>query len=453
MNTDKKEYEISVIMPCYNTEKYVEETLKSVLNQSFKNYEIICLNDGSTDGTVQILNKYQKLYSNIRVISNENHGVAYERNIGIQSSKGKYIYYMDSDDLIRENCLETLYNYAENDKLDVVYFEADSFYETEEIKKDFPQFQTLYHRKKEYKEVYNGHDLYIQMEQAGDIKMSVGLQFARRDFLIENNIHFEEMRAFEDNLYTLQVMLKADKVRCVKDSLYLRRVRSDSIMTGKVNKVRFEAYNRIIKELLELLEKESQDSELQDALYKRIRGTFINIYKDYSKVSIEEKLEIFESKNRELLLFAEISCFINIEEKERKEVAEKLKKAYTEKSEINAKLQKTYAEKSEINAKLQKTYAEKSEINAKLQKTYAEKSEINAKLKKAYEEKKEHSERIKKLKNKVATQKERIQEVKSVLNKTTDQLDEANKQIKLLKKEKEELEKHLLVRVIKKICK
>ena len=425
MNTDKKEYEISVIMPCYNTEKYVEETLKSVLNQSFKNYEIICLNDGSTDGTVQILNKYQKLYSNIRVISNENHGVAYERNIGIQSSKGKYIYYMDSDDLIRENCLETLYNYAENDKLDVVYFEADSFYETEEIKKDFPQFQTLYHRKKEYKEVYNGHDLYIQMEQAGDIKMSVGLQFARRDFLIENNIHFEEMRAFEDNLYTLQVMLKADKVRCVKDSLYLRRVRSDSIMTGKVNKVRFEAYNRIIKELLELLEKESQDSELQDALYKRIRGTFINIYKDYSKVSIEEKLEIFESKNRELLLFAEISCFINIEEKERKEVAEKLKKAYTEKSEINAKLQKTYAEKSEINAK----------------------------LKKAYEEKKEHSERIKKLKNKVATQKERIQEVKSVLNKTTDQLDEANKQIKLLKKEKEELEKHLLVRVIKKICK
>ena len=149
MNTDKKEYGISVIMPCYNIEKYVEETLKSVLNQSFKDYEIICLNDGSTDGTLQILNRYQELYSNIRVISNENHGVAYERNIGIQSSKGKYIYYMDSDDLIKENCLETLYNYAENDNLDVVYFEADSFYETEEIKKDFPQFQTLYHRKKE----------------------------------------------------------------------------------------------------------------------------------------------------------------------------------------------------------------------------------------------------------------------------------------------------------------
>ena len=425
MNTDKKEYEISVIMPCYNTEKYVEETLKSVLNQSFKNYEIICLNDGSTDGTVQILNKYQELYSNIRVISNENHGVAYERNIGIQSSKGKYIYYMDSDDLIKENCLEALYNYAENDNLDVVYFEADSFYETEEIEKAFLQFQSLYHRKKEYKEVYNGHDLYIQMENAGDIKMSVGLQFTKRQLLIENNIKFEEMRAFEDNLYTLQVMLKAGRVRCVKDRLYLRRVRSDSIMTGKVNRQRLEAYNRIVMELLEMLEKESQDSELQDALYKRVRGTFINVYKDYSKLSVEEKTEVFEPANGEITLLAEMSCFINIEEKERKQTAEKLKK----------------------------TYAEKSEINTKLQRTYAEKSEINAKLRKAYEEKKECGEKIKKLKNKVATQKERIQEVKSVLNKTTDQLDEANKQIKLLKKEKEELEKHLLVRVIKKICK
>ena len=62
MSTDKKEYGISVIIPCYNVGQYVEETLKSVLNQSFKNYEIICLNDGSTDGTLEILNKYQSLY-------------------------------------------------------------------------------------------------------------------------------------------------------------------------------------------------------------------------------------------------------------------------------------------------------------------------------------------------------------------------------------------------------
>ena len=68
MSTDKKEYGISVIIPCYNVGQYVEETLKSVLNQSFKNYEIICLNDGSTDGTLEILNKYQSLYPYIQVL-------------------------------------------------------------------------------------------------------------------------------------------------------------------------------------------------------------------------------------------------------------------------------------------------------------------------------------------------------------------------------------------------
>ena len=94
MNTDKKEYGISVIIPCYNTEQYVEETLKSVLNQSFKDYEIICLNDGSTDGTLEILKRYQQSYPNIRVISSENHGSAYQRNTGVQCAQGKYIYYM-----------------------------------------------------------------------------------------------------------------------------------------------------------------------------------------------------------------------------------------------------------------------------------------------------------------------------------------------------------------------
>ena len=113
MSTDKKEYGISVIIPCYNVGQYVEETLKSVLNQSFKNYEIICLNDGSTDGTLEILNKYQSLYPYIQVFTGENHGVAYQRNKGVQRARGKYIYYLDGDDLIKENCLETLYQYAE----------------------------------------------------------------------------------------------------------------------------------------------------------------------------------------------------------------------------------------------------------------------------------------------------------------------------------------------------
>ena len=420
MNTDKKEYGISVIMPCYNTEQYVEETLKSVLNQSFKDYEIICLNDGSTDGTLEILKRYQQSYPNIRVISSENHGSAYQRNTGVQCAQGKYIYYMDSDDLLKENCLETLYQYAEADNLDVVYFEADSFYETKEIEEAFPQFLTLYHRHKEYDGIYDGRNLYIQMENAGDIKMSVGLQFTRRQFLQDNNIKFGTERYFEDNLYTVKVTLKAGKARCVRDNLYLRRVRANSIMTTSENKTRFESYLEVVRGLMQILEEEKQDFVLQEAIYKRIRGTFINVYKDYLKVPEKEKEEFFGEKGSPLYLLTGMASFINIEEVDRKKVSEELKK--------------TYAEKSEKNAKLQRTYAEKSEINAKLHKTYEEKSKINAKLKKAYEEKTKRGERIKEL------QKE--------LKDTKEKLEKKSKRLEQLEQEKKQMEKHFLGRLV-----
>ena len=404
MNTDKKEYGISVIMPCYNTEQYVEETLKSVLNQSFKDYEIICLNDGSTDGTLEILKRYQQSYPNIRVISSENHGSAYQRNTGVQCAQGKYIYYMDSDDLLKENCLETLYQYAEADNLDVVYFEADSFYETKEIEEAFPQFLTLYHRHKEYDGIYDGRNLYIQMENAGDIKMSVGLQFTRRQFLQDNNIKFGTERYFEDNLYTVKVTLKAGKARCVRDNLYLRRVRANSIMTTSENKTRFESYLEVVRGLMQILEEEKQDFVLQEAIYKRIRGTFIIVYKDYLKVP--EKEEFFGEKGSPLYLLTGMASFINIEEVDRKKVSEELKK----------------------------TYAEKSEINAKLHKTYEEKSKINAKLKKAYEEKTKRGERIKEL------QKE--------LKDTKEKLEKKSKRLEQLEQEKKQMEKHFLGRLV-----
>ena len=439
MSTDKKEYGISVIIPCYNVEKYVEQTLESVLNQSFKDYEIICLNDGSTDTTLEILNKYENLYSNIRAFTGENHGLSYQRNMGIQRAQGRYIYYLDSDDLIKENCLETLYQYAETDSLDILYFEADSFYESKEIEESFPQFLTLYHRYKKYEGVYNGRDLYIQMENAGDIKMQVGLQFVRRQFLIDNNIEFGREKYFEDNLYTVRTMLKAARARCVRDNLYLRRVRGNSIMTGGKRKIRFESYLEVVSGLMQILEDEKQNSALQEAIYKRIRGTYINIFKDYLKVPESEREELFGEKNSPLYFLIGMAFFINIEEINRKELSGKLKKAYEEKSEINAKLQKTYEEKSELNAKLQKTYEEKSELNAKLQKTYAEKSEINAKLKKTHEEKAERGEKIKKLQKKLKKQRE--------------ELDKKSREITEMENERDNIERHFLGRIVHNIYK
>ena len=98
---------ISIIIPVYNTERYLEECLQSVKNQTYKSYEVICIDDGSSDGSRNILSKYED-ESNFHIIYQNNHGVSHARNVGLSLAKGKYIFFMDSDDIITNNCLSLL---------------------------------------------------------------------------------------------------------------------------------------------------------------------------------------------------------------------------------------------------------------------------------------------------------------------------------------------------------
>ena len=103
---------ISVIVPVYNAKNYIEKTLNSILSQSIDSLEIIVINDGSTDGSKDILDYYDKTYSNIKVIHQENKGVSISRNLGILLATGEYIGFVDSDDLLDEKMYESMYKKA-----------------------------------------------------------------------------------------------------------------------------------------------------------------------------------------------------------------------------------------------------------------------------------------------------------------------------------------------------
>lgn len=119
---------ISVVVPCYNQENYIRDTLNSVLAQSFLDYEIIVVNDGSTDGSGKVISGYVEQYPDrIRVINIENSGVIEARNTGISQARGKYIFPLDGDDLIHPDCLKKLYVAAEEGKGDVVYSQTEFF--------------------------------------------------------------------------------------------------------------------------------------------------------------------------------------------------------------------------------------------------------------------------------------------------------------------------------------
>ena len=111
---------VSIVIPVYNVEKYLKTCLDSVINQTYKDLEIICINDGSTDGSLQILKEYANKDNRIILIDKKNSGVSAARNDGIEKSSGKYLFCMDSDDYIDNDFIEVFYNNAEKNKSDLV---------------------------------------------------------------------------------------------------------------------------------------------------------------------------------------------------------------------------------------------------------------------------------------------------------------------------------------------
>ena len=127
----KKQYDISVILPVYNNVQYLEECLDSVLAEEKLSIEIVAIDDGSTDGSEQILDDYAGKYENIRVFHQENSGVSVARNLGLKKANGEYICYLDSDDRYCPGVLEKGLALCSEKKLDVLFFTYENFFENE----------------------------------------------------------------------------------------------------------------------------------------------------------------------------------------------------------------------------------------------------------------------------------------------------------------------------------
>ena len=120
----------SIIIPAYNSEEFISETLDSAVAQTIDDFEIICINDGSKDSTIDILREYEQENDNVIVIDKENEGVAAARNDGIKIAKGEFLYFLDADDLLESTALEHMYEKAKKYKADLVIAQYDIFDES-----------------------------------------------------------------------------------------------------------------------------------------------------------------------------------------------------------------------------------------------------------------------------------------------------------------------------------
>lgn len=182
-------YDVSVIVPVYNSEKYIDRCIKSILEQTYKNFELILINDGSKDNSINILNKYKKKDKRISIIDKKNEGVAKTRNLGIQKAKGKYVIFIDNDDFINKNYVETYYKIIKEKKLDIVIGGYERVNSKGKVIKRVEFKNRPFNKEMIYKICSPWAKIY------------------KKSFLIKNSIQFLSGNLGEDNYFNLQALL------------------------------------------------------------------------------------------------------------------------------------------------------------------------------------------------------------------------------------------------------
>lgn len=279
---------VSVVIPVYNSEKYIDECLHSILNQSLKEIEIICINDGSTDTSNDKLKAYERLDPRIRTFEQKNIGAGATRNKGIRLATGDFLYFMDSDDILDKSALEYLYNFASRHQLDLILFDGSSFFETQDMKEQNPQYITLYKRKNFYSGIQKGSELFKKMNKTGDLIVGPPFQFSKRDFIEKNKIRFPEGTTHEDNLFTFLVMMYAERAYYMNKTFYRRRVHSGSVMTSSNHTKKFLGMHAAALGVAEFIRAHELGKEDLDAVIFRLERFLTalkNIYFDLAKES------------------------------------------------------------------------------------------------------------------------------------------------------------------------
>lgn len=238
---------VSVIVPVYNQENYLRACLDSVLSQTLQDVEVICVNDCSTDHCAQILSEYEKKDQRIHTIQNrKNGGLSYSRNKGLEAASGDYLCFLDSDDMLAKQALESLYQEAEENRTDVIFFNCRMKIESGKLQEEETEFCT----KGDYSGIMTGRQFFRKMQAINDVRIPACLQFWNKKRFDELSLGFLNGIVHEDILFTYFGLIQADRVLCVQKPLYIYRRHENSITMQKAGIKYMESLIRIYQEIM-----------------------------------------------------------------------------------------------------------------------------------------------------------------------------------------------------------
>lgn len=311
-----KEPLVSILVPVYNVEEYLGKCLDSIIGQTLHNIEIICVNDGSTDNSLEILERYRKKDNRIRIINKANGGLPSARNAGLDVAKGKYVGFVDSDDYIEKNMFQKLYEVAKRDKSEIVVCGAHIF------PKNPRANSWLYSSLSPWYQHYDNFEPRILFECVCTTPF-LWRMLIKRNLIEKHNLRLNERILIgEDKLFQTKIYPKAKGITIIPDKLYhYCWHRNNSMMNQEVNDLstlpqKIKSHSMLIESISQELLENNVDDDMKLAFLK---WSIPFIYEDFISLPLNKKIDLAEG----LISIWENSGYYNLKWKIEDAVKEK----------------------------------------------------------------------------------------------------------------------------------
>lgn len=257
---------VSIIVPIYNVEQYLKQSIESITNQSLKDIEIICVNDGSTDNSYEILKNYAKLDQRIILLNQQNQGVSVARNEGIKRASADYIMFVDPDDWLELNAVEIAYKEIKTKGVDILNFGYFD-YDNGNINSGYTStFLDKYQK-----------ESIISQRELMTIQNVIWDKIYRKDFILNNKIQFpEKIKVAEDGFFNLQCMIEDARYGIINKSLYYYRMNRHGSAMANFDNVLVNEFNSLVKFVQSRSYKKASENLKILVLEKYIRGFLYN---------------------------------------------------------------------------------------------------------------------------------------------------------------------------------
>ncbi|WP_101722931.1 glycosyltransferase [Eggerthella timonensis] len=291
---------VSVIIPVYNAEKLLDDTVSSIREQTLKDIEIICVDDASSDASLSKLIQYAKEDSRVTVLSNStNSGTGTTLNIGLEAANGAYVQYVGNDDMLVPDALEYLYGFCESNQVDFCQYAIEAL--NDDPRSPFlverTQVKEQYHAVAHDYPILPGTDILTLSTQRGEYRMSNGPQFVRKSLLDTNGIRNLEGLHHEDMYYTYRVLLSAKRSTILARPLYIYRIRPGSLESTKGERLKnAEEFTALLLSAAEMAEATPEDlfnaNDFQPVVSSEIEQYYRIAAQRYASLSPEERSKI-----------------------------------------------------------------------------------------------------------------------------------------------------------------